>query len=170
MRISEIMNKDVVATSPREEADRAWSEMRLRRCRHLVVMERKRVVGIISDRDLGGSQGTSVRRGRTVGDLMTRQIVTADSETTIRQAANLMRSRAIGCLPVVEGERLVGIVTTADILEQLGGGTTRPTVRAERRMRRAPATHQRGGTARTRVHSRPARNAGRKRASATRAR
>ena len=154
MRIGEIMNTDVVATSPRASADRAWSDMRLHNLRHLVVMERKQVVGILSERDLGGRNGAAIRKGRTVGDLMTRQVVTAEPSTTIRQAANLMRGRTIGCLPVLEDGEVVGIVPTTDILDELGRGSTRPTVRAERRVRRAPASHHRlGGAERTRVPS-----------------
>jgi acetoin utilization protein AcuB len=174
MRIAEIMNTSVIAISPKAEAERAWSEMRTKAVRHLVVMEGKRVVGVLSDRDLGGRNGASVRRGRTVSELMTPQVVTAEPATTIRQASNLMRGRTIGCLPVLEDGRVVGIVTITDILDQLGRGSTRPTVRAERRVRRAPASHhQLGGVERTRVptekaprRSRLARAAGRRSARA----
>ncbi len=170
MRVSEIMNTRVIMTSPSEDADRAWSVMRTRRLRHLVVMEGKRVVGVLSDRDLGGRGGVTVRKGRTVAELMTRQVVAAEPTTTIRQAANLMRGRTIGCLPVLEDGRVVGIVTTTDILDQLGRGSTRPTVRAERRVRRAPAGHHTlGGVARTRATSRAAKEGARPRARASKA-
>jgi acetoin utilization protein AcuB len=138
MRLAEIMNKDVVAVRPDDDAERAWSLMRTMEVRHLVVMDGRRVVGVLSERDLGGRSGAAVRRGRTVADLMTEHVVEASPSTTIRQAANLMRGRTIGCLPVLENGRLAGIVTTTDILEQLGRGSTRPEVRAERRVRRAP--------------------------------
>lgn len=154
MRLGEIMNPDVLATTEDATADDIWSQMRFRGIRHFVVMDGKRVVGVISDRDLGGRSGASVRRGRTVGDLMADEVVTATTDTTIRQAANLMRGRTIGCLPVLDDrERLVGIVTISDILDELGRGSTRPEVRAQRRTRRAtPASHHRvGGVQRTRV-------------------
>jgi len=156
MRLAEIMNPSVIAISPKTEAERAWSAMRTKGVRHLVVMEAKRVVGVLSDRDLGGRNGAAVRRGRRVSELMTRQVVTAEPATTIRQASNLMRGRTIGCLPVLEDGRVVGIVTITDILDQLGRGSTRPTVRAERRVRRAPAGHHElGGVQRSRVPSPP---------------
>jgi acetoin utilization protein AcuB len=153
MRIDEIMSTSVISTRPSQTAERAWSEMRLRRVRHLVVMDRRKVVGILSDRDLGGRHGATVRKGHTVAELMTRQVVSTGPKTTLRQAANLMRGRTIGCLPVVDDGRVVGIVTITDILEQLGRGSTRPVVRAERRVRRSPPTghHQLGGVARTRA-------------------
>ena len=155
MRIGEIMNKGVIATTSDEDAEHAWAEMRLRSLRHLVVMQGKRVIGIVSDRDLGGRNGAATRKGRAVGELMTANVVSVDPDTTIRQAANLMRGRTIGCLPVLENGRVVGIVTITDILEQLGRGSTRPIVRAQRRVRRAPAGHHEiGGTTRSRAISR----------------
>jgi CBS domain-containing protein len=136
MRIGEIMSTHVVATLGTQTADRAWSQMRLRGLRHLVVMDGRKVVGILSDRDLGGRHGATVRKGHTVAELMTQQVVSTGPKTTLRQAANLMRGRTI-----------------TDILEQLGRGSTRPVVRAERRVRRSPPTghHQLGGVARTRA-------------------
>lgn len=152
MRLGEVMSTDVIAVSPVHSAERAWSEMRLRHIRHLVVMDGQRVVGVLSDRDLGGRLGARLRKGRTVSDLMARQVVSADPKTTLRQAANRMRGRTIGCLPVLDRGRLVGIVTITDILEQLGRGSTRPLVRAERRIRRSPAGHHSlGGLPRRRV-------------------
>jgi acetoin utilization protein AcuB len=153
MRLQEIMSTDVRTARPNQTADRAWSDMQLRRLRHLVVMDGPHVVGILSERDLGGRHGAVLRRGHTVADLMTLQIVSAAPETTLRKAANLMRGRTIGCLPVIDDGRVVGIVTVTDILEQLGRGATRPAVRAERRVRRSPPTshHQLGGVARTRT-------------------
>lgn len=152
MHLREIMSTNVRTTRPTETAERAWSEMQSRHLRHLVVMKGPQFVGILSERDLGGRHGAAVRRGQTVADLMTQRIVCAGPATTLRQAANLMRGRTIGCLPVVDDGVLVGIVTVTDILEQLGRGSSRPTVRAERRVRRSPPTghHRLGGVSRIR--------------------
>jgi CBS domain-containing protein len=49
-----------------------------------------------------------------------------------------MRGRLIGCLPVVDGGRVVGIATATDVLEALGRGSSRPTVRARRKATRLP--------------------------------
>lgn len=152
MRLHDIMSTDVRTVRPKETAERAWSKMQLRRLRHLVVMDGANVLGVLSERDLGGRNGAAIRRGRTVADLMSRDVVNAAPDTTLRRAANLMRGRTIGCLPIVEEGELVGIVTVTDVLEQLGRGATRPAVRAERRVRRSPPTghHQLGGTSRIR--------------------
>jgi acetoin utilization protein AcuB len=122
MRLFEIMTTDVESASPEEDAEAAYSRMRARRIRHLVVVEDRNVVGIISDRDLGSARGASLRRGKKVAELMSRQTATAVPTTTVRQAANLMRTRTIGCLPILQDSKLVGIVTVADLLEVLGRG------------------------------------------------
>ena len=122
MRLFEIMTTDVQLTSPEEDAEAAYNRMRTQRIRHLVVMEDRRVMGILSERDLGGARGAVLRCGKRVAELMSRQAVTAAPTTTIRQAANLMRTRGIGCLPIVEDSRVVGVVTLIDLAEVLGRG------------------------------------------------
>lgn len=126
MKLEEIMSKKVVTISARESANAAWSKMQQRRIRHLIVTENKQLVGVLSQRDLGGRNGSVTRRGRTVQDLMTSRIATVEPGTSLRQAANLMRGRLIGCLPVLEEDRLVGIVTATDVLDALGRGQVRP--------------------------------------------
>lgn len=144
MRLQEIMNADVVTIRPDQTATAAWTLMQRQRIRHLVVSEDSRLLGVVSERDLGGRDGTAVRRGRLVRDLMTPEVATASPTTTLRQAANLMRGRLIGSLPVVEDGRLVGIVTATDVLDELGRGSTRPAVRAQRQgMRLPPASARR---------------------------
>ncbi|MCC7484715.1 MAG: CBS domain-containing protein [Burkholderiales bacterium] len=142
------MNPGVITIGPDEPASVAWSRMEREGIRHLVVTERGRLLGVLSERDLGGRSGGAVRGGRTVGELMSRQVASATPSTTLRQAANLMRGRLIGSLPVVEAGRVVGIVTATDVLEELGRGSSRPALRAKRRsMRLPPASARRAGAA-----------------------
>jgi len=119
----------------RDSTSAARTTMRRRGIRHLVVVDEGRVVGIVSERDFG-----RVRRGGTlaVQDVMSRNVVSATPATTFRQAANLMRGHTIGCLLVVEDDELLGLVTTTDLLDQLGRGATRPTVRTEAPPLRSP--------------------------------
>lgn len=154
MRLQEILNPDVVVIGPDEAADSAWSRMRRKRIRHLVVTEGVRLVGVISDRDLGGVHGAASRRGRTVRELMTTSPAVAMPTTTLRQAANLMRGRLIGSLPVVESGRVVGIVTATDVLDELGRGATRPAVRAQRKSMRMPPASARRAAAKKRGRTR----------------
>lgn len=123
MRLMEIMTTDVQTVSPSEDAEKAFQRMRNQRIRHLVVMDGRKVVGVLSERDMGGSRGGALRTGKTVGELMSGQAVTASPTMTVRQAANLLRARTIGCLPVIEDGKLAGIVTITDLLELLGRQT-----------------------------------------------
>jgi acetoin utilization protein AcuB len=122
MRLFEVMTTSVETIPPAMDAGDAWELMRRRRIRHLVVTRGATVVGVLSDRDLGSRAGARIRVGRNVAELMTSHAVTMSPDDTVRHAANVTRGRTIGCVPVVTGERLVGIVTTAKLLGLLGGG------------------------------------------------
>jgi CBS domain-containing protein len=134
MRVSDIMSTPVHTIGANEPATAAWEAMRLHRIRHLVVADKDgRVVGVISTSDLGGRQGELLRARRRVGDLMIEKVVAAQPETTVREAANLMRGHGVNCLPVFDArDRLKGIVTVVDLLELLGRGAERPTLPATR--------------------------------------
>ena len=126
MRIHEVMSDPVFIVAPDTPAEDAWQLMRTRGVRHLVVKEESKVVGILSESDAGGPSGTAVRAGATVHDLMDPHFVTIGRDDTVRSAANLMRGRGLGCLPVVHRGKLVGVVTIADMLAVIGGGVDRP--------------------------------------------
>jgi len=154
MRLEELMSVRVVAVGPEETAGAAWLRMQRERIRHLVVIDGPRLVGMLSERDLGGRGGADLRRGRLVRELMTPRVATASPDTTLRQAANLMRGRLIGSLPVMERDRVVGIVTATDVLEELGRGSTRPAVRAKHRGVRLPPASARKAARRVSERSR----------------
>ena len=121
MRLRDVMSVEVITVGADDPASIARATMRQHRIRHPVVMEDGRLVGIVSERDLGGAEdGINTRPLRSRFD--GRRSVSASPATTLRQAANLMRGRTVGCLLVVEDGRVVGIVTTTDLLDQLGRG------------------------------------------------
>jgi len=126
MRIQDVMTTNVRTVSPTTNAGSAWELMRSKGIHHLVVTRDDKVVGMLSDRDAGGSRGAAVRDGRMVAELMSGRVVTVEPETTIRRAANLMRGRSIGSLVVAKQGRPVGIVTVTDLLDLLGRGAQRP--------------------------------------------
>jgi acetoin utilization protein AcuB len=132
MRIYEIMTSNVQTAPVHESAERAWELMRSNRIHHLVVLRNKEVVGIVTDRDLGGARGASLRANRTVEQLMTPHVVSAGPKTTVREAANLLRGRSVGCLPVIERGRILGIVTVSDLLDLIGRGVERPVAKTRR--------------------------------------
>jgi acetoin utilization protein AcuB len=135
MRVSDVMSTPVRTISVDQSADEAWEAMRLHGTHHLVVTDGDgRVAGVVSDTDLGGKNGEPIRSGRTVRDLMTEKVVTATPDTTVREAANLMRGHGIDCLPVLDGSRVKGVVTSLDLLELIGRGAERPVAKPERRV------------------------------------
>ncbi len=142
LRLEHVMNDTVTTIGARESADAAWNLMKMKRIHHLVVVQSGEVVGVLTDRDLGGRNGAKQRDGRLVGDLMSRLPLSAPPEMSVRQAARLLKNRSIGCLPVLAKGRLCGIVTVSDLLEILGRGHAeglreRPTL-SRRGPRRGP--------------------------------
>src|SRR5690242_13242734 len=145
MRLSEIMTPRVVTIAPDASATAAWIRMRRRGIRHLAVVDDSRLVGVVSERDLGGRRGAAARRGRMVRSVMTRTVVRAEPETPVRDAADLMRKWLIGSLPVVDGDRLVGIVTATDVFDALQAEHPPRMSQAERQLLRAPTSSRRLG-------------------------
>ena len=125
MRVEDVMTRGIQTVSRDTSAEDAWNLMRTRRVHHLVVTDGRRIAGILSDRDAGGSRGASVRKDHAVRDLMSTHVVTVPPTTTVRRAANVMRGRSIGCLVVADATRTLGIVTVADLLDLLGRGMER---------------------------------------------
>lgn len=124
MRLKEIMNVKVEVIDPAATLDEAQSLMRQRRFHHLVVMDGREVVGVLTEQAL---ERTMAGGGTRVDEAMYRDVVTATPETTVRKAANLVRGGAVGALPVMDRQqRLVGIVTVSDLLELIGRGAERP--------------------------------------------
>ena len=132
-QLSEIMNRDLVTVDKQASLRRARRILDQYRIRHLLVVDEKRLVGIVTDRDLrqaapsSKSPLTISERQEFMDELkvlevMSRKLITASPTTTIREAARVMVREKIGCLPVVDGNQLVGIVTQADLLEMLVRG------------------------------------------------
>ncbi|HVZ72792.1 MAG TPA: CBS domain-containing protein [Polyangia bacterium] len=121
------MSKNVLSVGPETLLFEARTRMKVGGVHHLLVKKDFKIVGILSERDTRRASASDI-----VSDVMTEHVVTVSPETTIRQAANLLRGRSIGCLPVLDGQDAVGIVTTTDLLELLGRGVEKPIERATR--------------------------------------
>lgn len=121
MKVSEIMTAGVQTVRPGTPAANARERMRTKKIHHLLVQEGAEIVGVLSARDLGrgARRGTAVTRV-VVADFMTPRVVTVKPETSVHRAANMMRGQSIGCLIVADAGRAVGIVTVADLLDQIG--------------------------------------------------
>jgi acetoin utilization protein AcuB len=108
------MSSPVHTVTPGTLAAEAVTLLRRFGIRHLPVMEGDRVVGVVTDRDLRG-----VAAGAPVQSVMSRPVTVVTPRTGIDRAARLLFDRRIGCLPVVEDGRLVGILTQTDAVAAL---------------------------------------------------
>jgi len=117
MQIVHIMTKHPENIGPHDALLKAKEMMDIGGFRRLTVVLEGRVVGILTERDLREHAGYL---DSTKADaVMKSPVVTVDSKTSVEDAARLMLSRKIGGMPVVDGGKLVGIVTTSDMLRAL---------------------------------------------------
>jgi acetoin utilization protein AcuB len=128
MRVRELMTNALITARPDMPVLDARPLMVEKRIRHLLVTsEGGKLLGIVTDRDIRlnlPSQATSLSVWEmnylltrlTVGKVMTESVITVGPDRDARDAAQLMLDHRIGALPVVDGGRLIGIVTETDLL------------------------------------------------------
>ena len=120
--VGQFMSTDLFTLKPDDLVDLAASVMDWRHIRHVPVEdEAGRLVGLVTHRGLlhlisNGTRSTG-SNPITVRQIMVENPVTVSPSTSSLEAIELMRTNHIGCLPVVEGDQLVGIVTSYDFLE-----------------------------------------------------
>lgn len=136
-RVRDIMQEKVITISRDESLSTAEDIMRLGGVRHMPVVHRGRLVGVVSERDLlraSLSNLTDFRHeerraflhGVDIARVMSHPAVTVAPDESIERAALTLADCKIGCLPVVEDERLIGIVTETDILRYFALGSRDP--------------------------------------------
>jgi len=129
MRVRDLMSSEVATVRRNDKLAIADDLMNLGRIRHTPVLDDDgdEVVGILSQRDLfrgalarsigyGGHAQQKLMNTLAVKDVMTGDPVTTTPDTPLADAARLMLERKIGCLPVLEGGKLVGILTESDFV------------------------------------------------------
>lgn len=124
--VGDSMTREVVTLTPNTTAGEALALCRKERVRHFPVVEDGWLVGVVSDRDLrsatpalGDPARAAALEEVRVSGVMAREVLTAHPEDPIEQAANTMREKKIGCLPVVENGELAGIITSSDVMAAL---------------------------------------------------
>ncbi len=117
---SELMSEPVITLDPEATLDEAAALFEDRRFRHVPVLdERRRIIGVLSDRDLLRASRGDDRENLRVADLMATHVLTAAPDTLLREIARLLLLHRIGCMPIVEETTLVGIITRSDLLRAL---------------------------------------------------
>ena len=128
-RVSDIMIHEVTTLKRNDKLTLADDIMQLGRIRHLPVLddESEYLVGIVSQRDLfrwalaralgyGEHARRKVLDTLLVKEVMSSEVITTTPDLPLVEAARILMERKIGCLPVVEGGRLVGIITETDFV------------------------------------------------------
>lgn len=130
MLVRDVMQTNVVTVTPKTTLPEALRLVQQRRIRHLPVVEKGELIGIISDRDLKRAMAPSATTLEvpelnflldqlSAAEIMTRTVITIAPTVPVEEAARLMVKEKISALPVTEGIRLIGIVTETDVLELL---------------------------------------------------
>ncbi len=116
MRVGQIMRKDAVTITPDKRVGQALKLMQKHNIRHLPVVKNREMVGWITSRLLREVLLASMLEVITVGDVMIEAPITVSPDTSVEEAARLMYEHKIGGMPVLEDDRLAGVITTMDLL------------------------------------------------------
>jgi acetoin utilization protein AcuB len=126
MLVRSRMTSEVLTGGPDMTIADALQLCRTHRIRHVPIVEGGRLVGLVTDRDLRlamppiwadhHDELQAMLHEKTVADVMVREIITVAPDTPVEAAAHLLYSNRIGCVPVLEGDSLVGILTETDLL------------------------------------------------------
>jgi CBS domain-containing protein len=110
----------VTTVAPRTSIAEAVGLLNTHRIGAVVVLDGKRVVGIVSERDVVRHLGTdwAALSARPVSDVMTKDVVTAGRYATVAEIMERMTERRIRHLPIVEAGELVGIVSIGDVVKR----------------------------------------------------
>lgn len=128
-RVSHIMSNDPITVSTQQKLHEVSQIMVENKIHHVPVVSGDKLIGMISATDLaratyeygvdGRMTETVLDHTRTIEDMMQPGLVTVTPTDTIRSATEILAQNWFHAIPVVEGDTLVGIVTTTDLLKYL---------------------------------------------------
>jgi len=119
--ILQIKGNDVWSTTPRTTVFDALRMMADKNVGALLVMDGERVVGIFSERDYARKivlQGRSSKE-TLVSEIMTSKLITIHPDQTVEEAMEMMTNKRVRHLPVMEGDRLMGMISIGDVLREV---------------------------------------------------
>jgi CBS domain-containing protein len=127
MKISEIMTKAAVTDSAEDTLAEACDKMRQAQTSSMLIMDGERLIGIVTERDVVKTVAQGLDPKQTsVKDIMTTDIVTIGPMTTLKEAANIMATKWIRHLPILEGSKVVGMISQRDLTGVLAGALHEP--------------------------------------------
>jgi CBS domain-containing protein len=127
-----VMQQNVVTISASDRLSTVEDIMTLGRVRHMPVVHAGKLVGVVSERDLLRASLSNLSGHRhderraflhvvEIARVMSTPPIVVSSDATVNEAAHIMAEKKIGCLPVVDGDELVGMITETDILHLVAG-------------------------------------------------
>jgi CBS domain-containing protein len=120
--VGDVMTREVLRVDPSTTVAEAATMMGERRIGSALVMEDERLVGIFTERDIVRALGQHFdAAGHAVSEWMTRDPMTIGSDTTTQQALDTMLQRGFRHLPIVDGDRVAGIVSLRDLSRATSG-------------------------------------------------
>jgi CBS domain-containing protein len=132
LRVRDIMGKSLVTVSVSERLSTVEDIMTLGHVRHMPVVQGGKLVGVVSERDLlraslsvlsehRGAERRAFLHVVEIARVMSAPPIVIGPDATVDEAALVMAEKKIGCLPVVENDRLLGMVTETDVLRCMAG-------------------------------------------------
>ena len=117
MKVLEVMNKSVVTCHPTEKLGVIVNKLELFHIAGMPVVEKGALVGVISQTDILKALKSGTLQELAVKDVMTKEIVSVASTELAVNVAKIMIEKRINRVPVVDNEKLVGIVTRGDLIK-----------------------------------------------------
>ncbi|MEO8934396.1 MAG: CBS domain-containing protein [Xanthomarina sp.] len=129
--ISDIMTKDVITLNNKDDLETAEHIFKTKKIRHIPVVHGDKIIGMLSYTDLlrisfadaidedEDTVDTVVYNMFTIEQVMAKNLTSITSTTTIKEAAEILAEKEFHALPVVDNKKLVGIVTTTDLINYL---------------------------------------------------
>lgn len=125
--VRDLMTEKVYTLTPADDLATLYDLMDFRRVRHVPIVEDGDLVGLVTSTELSRSALGKVEdlplsaerdllRRRRIGEIMSTEPDTIEPDSPLKDAAEILLENKVGCLPVVEGLRLVGILTEADFV------------------------------------------------------
>ncbi len=126
MKITEIMTKAAVTDRPNDALEAAARKMWEQQTGSLLVTEGDDLVGIVTERDILRAVATATPLDTPLSEVMSKDLITIDPRASLREAARIMTEKWIRHLPVLEGGKLIGIVSQRDLAGVLAGALNEP--------------------------------------------
>jgi CBS domain-containing protein len=113
--------REIISIGPRSSVYDAIEQMAERAVGSLLVMDGEKLIGIVTERDYARKVILKGRSSETtkVEEIMSTELITATTEQTVRECMTLMTERRIRHLPVVEGDRVVGLISIGDLVQAI---------------------------------------------------